>query len=107
MNSLFKRIKKIAFGGHTHLPGIFFSNNKFLPQDEIEGKVPVKNRKMFVNTGSVGQPRDGDPRACYAIYDKKTVEFRRIEYNFKRTARKIKRIKRLPNALGHRLTIGM
>ena len=39
--------------------------------------------KYFINVGSVGQPRDGDPRACYAIYDSdaRTVTLRRVEYD--------------------------
>jgi hypothetical protein len=55
----------------------------------------------------VGQPRDGDTRSCYVIFDGKTVLFRRVEYNYRKTARKIRRIKRLPNALGMRLALGL
>jgi diadenosine tetraphosphatase ApaH/serine/threonine PP2A family protein phosphatase len=67
----------------------------------------VVKGKFFVNVGSVGQPRDGDTRSCYVIFDGKTVLFRRVEYNYKKTARKIRRIKRLPNALGMRLALGL
>jgi diadenosine tetraphosphatase ApaH/serine/threonine PP2A family protein phosphatase len=107
MKSIFRRIRRIAFGGHTHLPGIFVPGKNFLPQDEIDEPVPVENGKFFVNTGSVGQPRDGDSRSCYVIYDGRTVEFRRVRYNHKKTLNKIKRIKRIPNALGHRLALGL
>ena len=107
MTQIFKKIKRVAFGGHTHLPGIFFENRPFLQQNRIEGPYPVVKGKFFVNVGSVGQPRDGDTRSCYVIFDGKTVLFRRVEYNYKKTARKIRRIKRLPNALGMRLALGL
>jgi diadenosine tetraphosphatase ApaH/serine/threonine PP2A family protein phosphatase len=107
MKHLFGRIKRVSFGGHTHLPGIFTTHQPFLPQDKIDGPFPVVNGKFFVNVGSVGQPRDGDPRACYVLYDNYYVTFRRVAYDFRKTARKIKRIKRLPNALGARLSLGL
>ena len=107
MTAIFKKIKRVAFGGHTHLPSIFFENRPFLQQNRIEGPYPVVKGKFFVNVGSVGQPRDGDTRSCYVIFDGKTVLFRRVEYNYKKTARKIRRIKRLPNALGMRLALGL
>lgn len=107
MTQIFKKIKRVAFGGHTHLPGIFFENRPFLQQNRIEGPYPVVKGKFFVNVGSVGQPRDGDTRSCYVIFDGKTVLFRRVEYNYRKTARKIRRIKRLPNALGMRLALGL
>ena len=107
MKGIFQKIKRVAFGGHTHLPGIFFENRPFLQQNRIEGPYPVVKGKFFVNVGSVGQPRDGDTRSCYVIFDGKTVLFRRVEYNYRKTARKIRRIKRLPNALGMRLALGL
>lgn len=107
MKTIFQKIKRVAFGGHTHLPGIFFENRPFLQQNRIEGPYPVVKGKFFVNVGSVGQPRDGDTRSCYVIFDGKTILFRRVEYNYRKTARKIRRIKRLPNALGMRLALGL
>lgn len=107
MRQIFAKIKRVAFGGHTHLPGIFFPDKPFLDQRQVEGPYPIVKGKFFVNVGSVGQPRDGDTRACYVICDGKTVLFRRVSYNYRKTARKIKRIKRLPNALGARLSLGL
>jgi diadenosine tetraphosphatase ApaH/serine/threonine PP2A family protein phosphatase len=107
MKLIFSKIKRVAFGGHTHLPGIFFPDRPFLPASHIEGTFPVTRGKFFVNVGSVGQPRDGDTRACYVVFDGKFVAFRRVRYNYRKTARKIKRIKRLPNALGARLSLGL
>ena len=107
MRNVFRRIRRISFGGHTHLPGIFFPNKPFRAQEEFNGRINVSRGKYFVNIGSVGQPRDGDTRACYVIFDGPTIQFRRVTYNYRKTARKIKRIKRLPNALGHRLSLGL
>lgn len=63
--------------------------------------------KILVNVGAVGQPRDGDSRACYVIYrpDKNTVEFRRVAYDIKRTKRKIIRAG-LPRFTAQRLSLG-
>jgi hypothetical protein len=52
---LFQKIKRVAFGGHTHLPGIFFENRPFVQQNRIEGPYPVVKGKFFVNVGSTGQ----------------------------------------------------
>ena len=63
--------------------------------------------KMLVNVGSVGQPRDDNPRASYALYDKteQKVEIRRIEYDIEAAAKRI-RDAGLPVALGERLKVG-
>ena len=82
----------ICFFGHTHVAISYLSS---------EGKVKVSadtslrltNRYNYlVNPGSVGQPRDRDPRAAFAVYDAAagSIEFYRIEYDFKRTIEKIK-----------------
>ena len=62
----------------------------------------------MVNVGSVGQPRDEDPRACYAILDtdEKTLTYRRVEYDFNITANKIYKIPDLAVGLGDRLKHG-
>jgi diadenosine tetraphosphatase ApaH/serine/threonine PP2A family protein phosphatase len=63
--------------------------------------------KAMVNVGSVGQPRDGDPRACYVILeDGETVRFRRITYPCTTTRQKIHAIADLDNFLGDRLIQG-
>ena len=63
--------------------------------------------KTLVNVGAVGQPRDGDTRACYVIHrpEQNTVEFRRVEYDIKRTKRKIIRAG-LPRFTAQRLSLG-
>ena len=63
--------------------------------------------KYFINAGSVGQPRDGDWRACYCIYDLKTqtVTFRRLEYDLATTQKKILAAD-LPESLASRIAEG-
>ena len=62
--------------------------------------------KAMVNVGSVGQPRDGDRRACYAILEDGAVRFRRVEYPCEKTCAKIHAIPDLDNFLGDRLLQG-
>jgi diadenosine tetraphosphatase ApaH/serine/threonine PP2A family protein phosphatase len=63
--------------------------------------------KYFINVGSVGQPRDGDWRACYAIYDldRQLITFRRVEYDIAETQRKILAAG-LPEMLAERIAEG-
>ena len=62
----------------------------------------------MINVGSVGQPRDNDPRCCYVVLDTeaKTLDFRRIEYDIEATAKKIYDAPDLDNMLGDRLKSG-
>ena len=60
----------------------------------------------MINVGSVGQPRDGDPRACYVVLEDDVVRFRRVEYPFEKTIAKIYDIPDLDNFLGDRLRDG-
>jgi diadenosine tetraphosphatase ApaH/serine/threonine PP2A family protein phosphatase len=77
-----------------------------VPDDD--GHFTLEEGKLFfVNPGSVGQPRDGDPRAAFAIYDMESrdVELIRVEYDWKRTADKVKQAN-LPRFLAERLMEG-
>src|SRR5947208_3237800 len=62
---------------------------QFHSPEEVGHAWRLDGRKTLCNVGSVGQPRDGDPRACYVLLDSDTVRFRRVEYDFAATARKI------------------
>ena len=96
----------VCFFGHTHVPLAFEK------ADDIRGGLYTKirilmGRKYFINVGSVGQPRDGDPRAAYAIYDiqNSEVELRRVAYDFRVTQRKILGAG-LPGRAAARLAVG-
>ena len=108
MEILFKKVKRVCFMGHTHLPGVFTTECEFITPDEFDYVYDLGSEKVMINVGSVGQPRDDDPRACYAILDtdKNTVTFRRLEYDIETTANKIYAEKDLSDALGDRLKHG-
>ncbi|TWT77067.1 phosphodiesterase [Posidoniimonas polymericola] len=114
MEKLFSLIDKASFQGHTHVPGVFTESRTFLTPEETEFKYTVGEQKFMVNVGSVGQPRDGDPRSCYVIleYDSAdvagpaTVTFNRVDYDRGATADKIYNIPDLDNFLGDRIKQG-
>lgn len=95
----------VCFFGHTHLPGIFVQGGNEILMDEGV-QLPV-GQKFFINAGSVGQPRDGDWRASYLIYDEEGAGLwlRRVEYDVE-TARRAVLDAGLPHKLGDRLLTG-
>lgn len=97
---------KLGFVGHSHVP------MNFLERDDIRysrsQEVDLEDGlRMIVNVGSVGQPRDEDPRASYVIYDdeEQVLRNRRVEYDIETAARKIQEAG-LPAKLGERLFKG-
>jgi predicted phosphodiesterase len=103
---------KLCFFGHTHLPVIYAVSNQrlytFRPTGDRVKVELVGGFKYLINPGSVGQPRDKNPQASYAIYDseKRTVTFKRVEYSITKAQGKILRAG-LPQSLANRLTIGV
>lgn len=106
MERIFAVVPKYSFQGHTHVPGVFTEDHDFFLPDEIDGRYTLGDRKAMINVGSVGQPRDRDPRACYVVLEDMTVTFRRVEYPFEKTIEKISPIADLDNYLGQRLREG-
>lgn len=106
LEKLFSMIDGCCFQGHTHVPGVFTSDYRFLPPSEITHRFPYRTGKYMVNVGSVGQPRDGDPRACYVIQHDEVLEYRRVEYPWQTTAEKIFAVPELDSFLGERLREG-
>ena len=106
MEKIFALVPKCVFQGHTHVPGVFTEDLRFLSPEDISGEYHLGNQKLMVNVGSVGQPRDGDPRACYVIIDEDRIRFRRVEYPLEQTIQKIYAIADLDNFLGDRLREG-
>jgi len=103
MRRLFAEVERCCFQGHTHQPGIFVEPGEFFNPEELDGEYRLGRRKVMCNVGSVGQPRDGDPRACYVLLDGETIQFRRVEYDVGATARKIYAAEGLDDSLGLRL----
>ena len=94
--------------GHTHLPVIFSQAEDGSVRKRIgHDFLPDPDQKYIVNTGSVGQPRDNDPRACYLIFDSKAYEitYRRVEYDIALAQSKMTKIE-APTLLIERIAVG-
>jgi len=99
---------QLTFFGHTHIQGGFLLARRATRRIAPEGVLELEADHFYlVNPGAVGQPRDGDWRAAYAIYSpaQRLVEYRRVEYDVDRAASKI-RAAGLPSALAARLYTG-
>jgi len=82
---------RAAFIGHSHSPAVFYQGERTGVIDHKYPFVMEPGKRYIVNIGSVGQPRDGDPRASYAVYDSSTgeVAIRRVEYDVASAQKKI------------------
>lgn len=96
----------VCFFGHTHVPVAFIRDTHVRGGNYTKFKVEP-GRKYFVNVGSVGQPRDNNPKAAYVIYDMNegTIEQRRLDYDIATAQAKI-RAAGLPERLADRLSYG-
>lgn len=102
---------RLCLVGHSHLPLIFESG-----RDSVKMSVPehgtrlnlLPENRYIVNPGSAGQPRDGNAKAAYALYDPvgMTIEFRRVAYPLRVTQEKMKKAG-LPAELAERLSRGV
>ena len=97
-----------CFCGHTHVPGVFVDDPYFETPEEMgdSHRYAIGDEKVIINVGSVGQPRDRDPRATYVIVHDDEVEFVRVEYDLEATVRKIRENPELDDFLGTRLYDG-
>lgn len=105
-NFVYQRTQ-ICFHGHTHVPIIYeMRGSSVMHFDPVDFKVELGQR-LFINVGSVGQPRDGDPRASYVIFDTtaRTIRFRRLAYDVAAAQARI-RAACLPERLAQRLEVG-
>ncbi len=96
----------VCFFGHTHIP-VAFERDGAVHRKKFERLAIDPGKKYFINAGSVGQPRDGDWRAAYCLFDpeKAVVELRRIKYDLAGAQQKIRQ-SRLPELLADRLALG-
>jgi len=99
--------KRLLFIGHTHSPVIFKKQGDDITYSTTSNVKLDEGSSYIVNVGAVGQPRDGDPRASYAVYDegKMTVEIKRVKYDVKSAQDKILKAG-LPPLLAERLSVG-
>jgi len=106
MERIFAKIDHVCFVGHTHVPGAWTEDLDYQRPVDIDYLYHIDERKVVINVGSVGQPRDYDNRASYALFDGETVRWVRVEYEFEKTIEKIYAIRMLDNSLGDRLREG-
>jgi predicted phosphodiesterase len=111
MERIFSLVGKYCFQGHTHVPGIFVQQEgtdiyQFQSPEEFDFSYLLDNRKTLCNVGSVGQPRDSNPKSCYVILENNRISYRRVAYDIDVTAKKIYAIPELENFLGDRLKEG-
>lgn len=106
---IWERLGRVTFIGHSHLCKAYA-----LAKDRVH-EVITKSFELrpefryIVSVGSVGQPRDHDPRASYTVFDsdRGTFEFKRVEYDVSRTAQRIFDNARLSDSFGARLFAGV
>lgn len=90
ISAIFERVEHLCFVGHTHVPGVFLEDPDFYSTDELDFVYPISdNERAIINVGSVGQPRDQDTRASFAIVSEENVEFVRVAYDIDVTAKLI------------------
>lgn len=106
MERIFDLVPGCCFQGHTHVPGVFTERGRFLRPQELGNGYRLDGEKVMVNVGSVGQPRDGDPRSCYVILHDGVLTYRRVSYPVEETVSKIHAIECLDRFLGDRLLQG-
>ena len=97
---------QVCFFGHTHVPVAFIRDT--IVRGGTYSKFRIEpGKKYFINVGAIGQPRDGNPKAGYVVYDMdaSTIELRRLEYDIATTQRKIREAG-LPERLAERLAVG-
>jgi predicted phosphodiesterase len=97
--------QRICFVGHSHIPLVFTNEGISFYKEEVE--LDLEDRKYIINVGSVGQPRDGDPRLCFVTLDteKNLLNFVRLEYPVQETYNEILE-NQLPAFLAMRLLAG-
>jgi len=100
--------RPLAFTGHSHIPCIITEEREVRPLHQGDSVAINLDRKCIINVGSVGQPRDRDPKAAYVLFDdeKMSVELFRVEYDWNKAAQKILQ-SGLPPALAERILVGL
>ena len=106
IDSIFSMVPNYVFQGHTHVPGVFTEAGTFLRPDELNAGYRLGGRKVMANVGSVGQPRDGDKRACYVVLDDDLLNYRRVPYPLDEVMQKIYAVDELDDFLADRLRQG-
>ncbi|MFH1707426.1 MAG: metallophosphoesterase family protein [Planctomycetota bacterium] len=113
LDANFELFSHICFVGHSHIPGVMVQESPgrytfYKPESLIGGTGYLfdTGEKAIVNVGSVGQPRDRNPDACYVTFDDEMAMFRRVKYDVAKTRAKVYQNSELPHFEGDRLIEG-
>ncbi len=108
LSTIFERVPRVCVVGHTHVPGVFTDEPDFYPPGELTDSTYLftESEKAIINVGSVGQPRDMDPRSSYVLLNERGVTFVRVPYDVEAIAAKIRAVPQLPEWLADRLFEG-
>jgi predicted phosphodiesterase len=107
IKEIFAMVPRLLFVGHTHVPGVITTEMVFHHPDNEHARFDfAPGESYIVNVGSVGQPRDGDNRACYVIFDGEGATYRRVAYDFETTMREMARVGPISREAADRLAFG-
>jgi diadenosine tetraphosphatase ApaH/serine/threonine PP2A family protein phosphatase len=101
--------RPVCFVGHSHVPAVYYEDRRFFRPRGTEGPYRLgasESLKVLINVGSVGQPRDGDPRLSYVLFDGSNVTFVRLDYDIAGAQADIRAVPALPDTLAQRLEAG-
>lgn len=109
--AIFERIPWLCFCGHSHRPGVVTDDYLWFKPEQLPHasfNVP-RHRKTLVNVGSVGQPRDQNPQACYVLFNRESrvVTFRRVTYDVAAAQARFQKQSRLHPRTWQRLEMGV
>jgi predicted phosphodiesterase len=103
---IFDSFDSILFTGHTHMPCVITESLQVYTLPQLNYKYQLQNEKAIINVGSVGQPRDEDPRSCYVEVVDDVCFFHRVSYNYENVYQQILNNPNLDIVLGERLRRG-
>lgn len=103
---IFNSFDDVLFTGHTHMPCVITEKLETLSLEKLGYKYQQQGQKAIINVGSVGQPRDKDPRACYVEVIDNFFFFHRVPYDCNKVCQDILANHNLDEFLGKRLLTG-
>ena len=110
MRANWERLRRpVCFVGHSHVPAVYFEDRRLFRPRGTEGPYDLgldTGMRAIVNVGSIGQPRDGDWRLSYVLFDGRALTFVRLEYDIERAVADIQAVPELPTYLAERLKVG-
>ena len=101
--------RHVCFVGHSHVPAVYYEDGRMYKPTGSEGPYALEvgpTCRAIVNVGSVGQPRDGDNRLSYVVFDGHDLTFVRLPYDHRAASEEIRAVPELPDYLADRLAVG-